>query len=54
MNEHARKRMIVKVGSRVLCDDQGELNLEALASLTAQVAGLWNSGWQVLLVSSGA
>jgi len=54
MNQHSRQRMVVKVGSRVLCDDHGALNPAALESLAAQVAGLWGSGWQVLLVTSGA
>jgi glutamate 5-kinase len=48
------RRIIVKIGSQVLCDSQGELNLEVLDALVGQVAGLSAGGWQVLLVSSGA
>jgi glutamate 5-kinase len=48
------KRLVVKVGSQVLCDDTGALNLPVLASLAAQISGLSKQGWQVVLVSSGA
>lgn len=48
------RRIIVKVGSQVLCDAQGELNRRVLASLVGQVTELVSGGWQVLLVSSGA
>ena len=48
------RRIVVKVGSQVLCGPQGELNRQVLASLVGQVAGLVSGGWQVLLVSSGA
>jgi glutamate 5-kinase len=48
------KRIVVKVGSQVLCDANGALNIPALASLAAQVSDLGQDGWQILLVSSGA
>jgi glutamate 5-kinase len=48
------RRIVVKIGSQVLCDPQGRLNLEVLAQLVDQVATLIEQGWQVLLVSSGA
>jgi len=48
------KRIVVKIGSQVLCDQQGDLNGDILASLVGQIAGLSAEGWQVLLVSSGA
>jgi len=48
------KRIVVKIGSQVLCDDIGLLNTEVLAGLVKQVATLHRDGWQVLLVSSGA
>jgi glutamate 5-kinase len=48
------KRIVVKIGSQVLCDPQGELNREALGSLVDQAGGLVADGWQVLIVSSGA
>lgn len=47
-------RIVVKLGSQVLCDQQGQLNTQVLAALVGQVATLHQQGWQVLLVSSGA
>ena len=47
-------RIVVKIGSQVLCDPSGELNQAVLDSLVGQVASLINKGWQVVLVSSGA
>jgi glutamate 5-kinase len=47
-------RIVVKIGSQVLCDPQGELNREVLASLVGQISRLAGDGWQVLVVSSGA
>ena len=48
------QRIIVKIGSQVLCDPQGALNTGILAGLVEQVSRLVAAGWQVLLVSSGA
>ena len=48
------KRIIVKIGSQVLCDLDGALNREVLSHLVEQLASLRADGWQVLLVSSGA
>jgi len=48
------QRIVVKIGSQVLCDSQGALNLEILGGLVNQVSQLVADGWQVLLVSSGA
>jgi len=48
------QRIVVKIGSQVLCDPQGELNLDVLGSLVKQVSQLADDGWQVLVVSSGA
>ena len=48
------KRIVVKIGSQVLCNQQGLLNQELLAGLVDQVATLRKEGWQVLIVSSGA
>jgi glutamate 5-kinase len=47
-------RIVVKIGSQVLCDEQGELNLAVLEQLVGQIARLSEHGWQALLVSSGA
>lgn len=48
------KRIVVKIGSQVLCDPNGTLNRDVLPNLVSQLASLRNEGWQVLLVSSGA
>jgi glutamate 5-kinase len=48
------RRIVVKIGSQVLCDPQGALNREVLASLVDQLNRLVERGHQVLLVSSGA
>ncbi|MBT8047569.1 MAG: glutamate 5-kinase [Xanthomonadales bacterium] len=48
------QRIVVKIGSQVLCDPQGELNRQVLGSLVDQLSRLVAGGWQVLLVSSGA
>ena len=47
-------RIIIKIGSQVLCDPAGELNLAVLEQLVGQIGQLADDGWQVLLVSSGA
>jgi glutamate 5-kinase len=48
------KRIVVKIGSQVLCEPDGSLNLDVMASLADQLGMLHADGWQVLLVSSGA
>ena len=48
------KRIVIKIGSQVLCDPHGELNREVLGSLVDQSGRLVADGWQVLIVSSGA
>ncbi len=53
-NKPSAKRIIIKVGSQVLCDEQGALNTAVLASLAGQICELKQQGWQALLVSSGA
>ena len=47
-------RIVIKIGSQVLCDPAGELNLAVLEQLVGQIGQLADEGWQVLLVSSGA
>jgi len=48
------KRIVVKVGSQVLCNEDGTLNMPVMASLADQISTLGKQGWQTLLVSSGA
>jgi len=48
------KRIVVKIGSQVLCDPGGALNRDVLSNLVVQLGVLAADHWQVLLVSSGA
>jgi glutamate 5-kinase len=48
------RRIVVKIGSQVLCASDGALNRAVLAGLVDQIGALVEQGWQVLLVSSGA
>jgi len=48
------RRVVIKIGSAVLSNEQGELDRPWLAALAADVAELTQSGRQVILVSSGA
>jgi glutamate 5-kinase len=50
--DHTR-RVVVKVGSNVLTEDNG-LNLKTMRSITRQICKLIDSGLEVILVSSGA
>jgi len=47
------KRVVVKVGSNVLTEDNG-LNLKAMRSIARQICQLIDNGLEVILVSSGA
>jgi glutamate 5-kinase len=48
------KRVVIKVGTRLLMDVPGESPEERVQKLIAEVAKLRNSGLEVVLVSSGA
>ncbi|RLA87666.1 MAG: glutamate 5-kinase, partial [Deltaproteobacteria bacterium] len=48
------KRIIIKVGSRVLASPSSGLNLEAFASITRQISSLIEKEKEVILVTSGA
>ncbi|MEO1090277.1 MAG: glutamate 5-kinase [Pseudomonadota bacterium] len=48
------QRVVVKIGSALLVDDDGDLRGEWLAALAADVARLEAQGCDVILVSSGA
>lgn len=50
----AARRVVVKLGTRVLVDERGELAQRRVSTLVAAVAGLAAAGREVLLVSSGA
>jgi len=48
------RRIVVKIGSQVLCDPRGSLNRDVLGNLVGQASKLVTDGWEVLIVSSGA
>ena len=48
------RRLVVKVGSSLLVDDDGHLNRAWLETLADDIAGLQQQGHEVLIVSSGA
>ncbi len=48
------RRIVVKVGSRVLTDEHGDLDYRVVGQISADIAGLVANGIQVVLVSSGA
>lgn len=48
------KRIVIKIGSRVLTDDDGALDLAVIGMICADVALLRKRGQQVVVVSSGA
>ena len=50
---NAAKRVVVKVGSNVLTQDNG-LNLKAIRSISRQICSLIDRGLEIILVSSGA
>lgn len=55
MNEHRKPRsVVVKIGSSSLTGEDGSINQKAIESLCDEVVELRTSGWQVVLVSSGA
>ncbi len=48
------RRVVIKVGTRVITNEDGTLNDKQIHHLAAQVAGLKEKGLQVIIVSSGA
>ena len=47
-------RVVVKVGTSSLTDDEGRIRLEVIASVSRQLAAARQAGHEVLLVTSGA
>ena len=47
-------RVVAKIGTSSITDDSGHIDTDAIAKLTAEIAGLRTAGHEVLLVSSGA
>lgn len=48
------RRIVVKVGTRLLCGSKGQLNLKRMEGLVQELSALWKDGRDVILVSSGA
>jgi len=48
------RRVVIKVGTGVVCNDRNEFDPRQVAALAASIAGLTQAGRQVVLVSSGA
>ena len=48
------KKIVIKIGSNVLSDDNGNVNKQVLHNIVEQVNELIDLGKQVILVSSGA
>jgi glutamate 5-kinase len=48
------RRVVVKVGTGVVCNAENEFDPRQVAALAASIAGLVHAGRQVVLVSSGA
>ena len=54
MSENKGRRVVVKVGTRLLTDATGNLKLEYIEKLVHELAQLKNEGHELILVSSGA
>jgi glutamate 5-kinase len=48
------KRVVIKIGSRVLTDSNGSLDMEVIGRICSEIALLRHQGLQVVIVSSGA
>ncbi len=48
------KRVVIKIGSRVLTDAEGSLDFEVIARICDDISALRQKGLQVIVVSSGA
>lgn len=48
------ERIVVKIGSSSLTSDEGGLNRERIGFFSGELAALYEAGYQVLLVTSGA
>lgn len=54
INSEKIKRVVVKVGTSTLTHSSGYMNIRKVEKLVACLADLYNSGKQIILVSSGA
>lgn len=48
------KRIVIKIGTNIITRDNGTLDITQMSSLVDQIAGVYNSGCEVVMVSSGA
>ena len=48
------KRLVVKVGTNLITDKTGKLNIKVMESIVSQICHLHKLGYQIILVSSGA
>jgi glutamate 5-kinase len=48
------RKIVLKIGSNVLSDENGNVNKEILQNIVGQVTGLIKDGKQIIIVSSGA
>lgn len=48
------RRIVVKVGTRLLCTSRGQFNTARMSRIVHDLAGLWREGYEIVLVSSGA
>jgi glutamate 5-kinase len=48
------KRLVIKIGSNILADDKEGLNSKRISSIAYDVTELQNTGYDVVIVSSGA
>ncbi|MGI6746638.1 MAG: glutamate 5-kinase [Anaerovoracaceae bacterium] len=51
---HNSRKIVIKIGSNVLSDDDGFINKDSLRNIVEQIMGLIREGKQVIIVSSGA
>ena len=54
ISSRVMRRVVIKLGSSIVAEDSGELRAEVLARICDAVAGLHESGDEVVMVSSGA
>ena len=54
MSQLSKKRIVVKVGTSTITNEDGKIDIRALDNLAKVLLGIQNSGYNVVLVSSGA
>lgn len=48
------KRLVVKIGSNILADDQEGLNMQRISAIASEIVEIKGMGYEVVVVSSGA